>query len=382
VKGVSGRMGIIEALAIGAAAVIGLAAGFGVGRMRPDHGRSGGPVGTLGAGGASIPRQRAGSPDGVADLERQRGIGAEVLPVWAGHIESCRAQMDTAMDALTTKFSGIVQHLDNVLTTSQSQFSDGGHQDVFETSRVRLGDVVGTLDGALERKRQVLEQLEGLLRLNEDMKAMTTEVRRIAAQTHLLALNAAIEASRVGEAGAAFAVVAVEVRQLADLSGSTAQRIGTRAEEVSAAIAMTFSAAEESAHVEATAVTDANEKVQSVLEDLMNLVSGLRDSSNELSGTAEEIKGEIGASLVQFQFQDRIGQTLQHVRDSVLGLREALEPGAEVAGEPGRPLDADAVLEQLAASYTMAEEFAVHGGGAMAAAQASAPVQDSEITFF
>ncbi len=367
-------MGIIEVLAIGAAAVIGLAAGYGAARLRPASGSAPG----FAAGTASIPRPRGAAPElgAGADLERWQEFGDEVPPVWAAHIESCRQQLDSAIGSLTGTFSDIVQHLDSVLSTSQSQLSGGGHQDVFETSRYRLADVVGTLDGALERKRQVLEQLEGLLRLNEDMKAMTTEVRRIAAQTHLLALNAAIEASRVGEAGAAFAVVAVEVRQLADLSGSTAQRIGTRAEEVSAAIAMTFSAAEESAHVEATAVTDANEKVQSVLDDLMNLVSGLRDSSNELSGTAEQIKGEIGASLVQFQFQDRIGQTMEHLRDSVLTLPHVLRPGAEVDGEPGRPLDAAAVLERLQSSYTMAEEFEIHGAGT------PVPVQDSEITFF
>jgi methyl-accepting chemotaxis protein len=376
VKGVSGRMDIIEVLAVGAAAVVGLAAGYAVARLRPAGSLSG--PGAVGLGSLLVPRQRVGPPAvvGGPDLDRWQGFGDEVPPVWAGHIESCRQQLDTAVDSLTGKFSDIVQHLDTVLTTSQSQFADGGQQDVFEISRGRLADVVGTLDGALERKRQVLEQLEGLLRLNEDMKAMTTEVRRIAAQTHLLALNAAIEAARVGEAGAAFAVVAVEVRQLADLSGSTAQRIGTRAEEVSAAIAMTFSAAEESAHVEATAVSDANEKVQSVLDDLMNMVTGLRDSSNELSDTAEQIKGEIGDSLVQFQFQDRIGQTLEHLRDSVLALPGVLRPGAEVTGEPGRPLDATAFLEQLARSYTMAEEFGVHGVGA------PVPVQDSEITFF
>jgi methyl-accepting chemotaxis protein len=303
-------------------------------------------------------------------------FGQAVPPVWAAQVESSRQQMESAVTELTTTFGDIVRMLDTVLASTGLDGGDSGHLQVFEAARDRLGAVVRTLESTLDGKRVLLDELRVLLQLNEDMKSMTAEVARIAAQTHLLALNAAIEASRVGEAGAAFAVVAVEVRQLADLSGSTAKRISERAEQVSAAISNTFLAAEESARVEGTAVADANTKVHSVLDDLLEVVGSLTDSSGQLGQAAQGIRQEISDSIVHFQFQDRIGQTLGHLRDSIESLPPLLEQAAAAPPEELEPLDSRAILDALSSTYTMVEEQLTHEGGTPVA------VQENEITFF
>jgi methyl-accepting chemotaxis protein len=123
-------------------------------------------------------------------------------------------------------------------------------------------------------------------------------------------------------------------------------------------------------------VLDANTNVQSVLEDLLGLVGGLQNSSDELGAAAEGIKDEIAASLVQFQFQDRIGQTLGHVRDSIDSFPHALERARADGPQQIEPLDYVALLDELKESYTMVEEHQVHGSGVPAA------LQEAEITFF
>ena len=316
-----------------------------------------------------------GSEMCIRDRHSLNAFGQDVTPVWSAHVESSRNQMEVAVGELVEKFAGIVGLLESALSSSQFAMADG-HGQVFDTSRARLGEVVSALDSALEMKRRSLEGLRTLMNLNDEMKKMTSEVTRIAAQTHLLALNAAIEAERVGEAGRAFSVVAVEVRQLADLSGGTGRRIGQKSEEVSQAITEAFALAEVDARREETIVADANERVQSVLDDLLGLVAGLKDSSEQLSHAAGGITEEIGQSLVQFQFQDRIGQTLGHLRDCIDQFPRKLEQSLQ--GGPGglEPLDSTALLESLKDSYTMAEEHDVHGSGTPVA------VRETEITFF
>jgi methyl-accepting chemotaxis protein len=350
------------------AAVIAGVAGLGLGGLA---GRQLGGRG--GRGGRPEPEAVCGGVEPLVTSLQE--FGASVTPVWSVHVDTARLQMEEAIGGLVATFGGIVTLLDSALASSRFAVS-GDQAQVFDSSRQRLGGVVDTLDSTLEMKRRTVDGLRVLLGLNEEMRRMTTEVTRIASQTHLLALNAAIEAERVGEVGKAFSVVAVEVRQLADLSGATGKRIGQKAVEVSDAIAAAVATAEAQTEREATMVADANAQVHSVLDDLLGMITSLRDSSEQLGEAARGIQTQIAESLVSFQFQDRVGQVLAHLRDCIAEFPALLADALADAPHDYRGLDVDGAVRRLKSGYTMVEQHQVHASGE------AVTVKETEITFF
>lgn len=316
-------------------------------------------------------------------LTAQQQFGADVVPIWNGHIEASREQMESAVAALSERFSGIVDKLDEAVHTSSLETDsienhNTGLVAVFARSEQDLTAVLASQKAAMGSMVTMLEQVQGLDRFIAELQEMAADVAKIAQQTNLLALNAAIEAARTGELGRGFAVVAKEFRMLSTQSGETGKRIAAKVGVINAAIIDTCRVVQASVKQENHSMLTAQNSIGTVLTDFKNITDALLRSSLLLKNESIGIKSEIGDALVQLQFQDRVSQIMNHVKDNIGHLPAFLQEHCQQYADTGelQPLDSHVLLAELEKTYVMTDQHVIHQGG-----KAAQP-NDTGITFF
>lgn len=312
------------------------------------------------------------SPNADRLREAQFAAGDKLMPIWGHHIETARAQTELAINGLAERFGHLADELkrSTEMSAEVAGSLEGGMDSSFGQAEKGLEFVVNSLQNALQDRDGLLSQINGLDTFVEELDTMAQDVAKIAGQTNLLALNAAIEAARAGEQGRGFAVVADEVRNLSRLSAETGERIGTKVRYIGDAIRSAVNAAQASRGRDSAAVQTSEQTIQSILGEFQELGQKLVASAEALRQSNLEIQSEVEGSLVQLQFQDRIGQMLSHVRDSMSNVAQRMK-SCDV-------LDVPAALQEMEASYAMAEERNNHSHGGSSKAAASG----GDITFF
>ncbi len=123
---------------------------------------------------------------------------------------------------------------------------------------------------------------------SDQIGEIVTTIEEIASQTNLLALNAAIEAARAGEAGKGFAVVADEVRKLAEHSSSATREIGILIKGIQNTVEEAVSAMDQSATEVNNGVVKAN-KAGNVLSDILKAAEAVNEQAEQAANAAEDM---------------------------------------------------------------------------------------------
>jgi methyl-accepting chemotaxis protein len=289
------------------------------------------------------------------DLTAARSLCAEVLPIWARHIETARTQSEDAVVALTARFSGIVSRLETALAVSSGGSERETLASTLDSGRRELADIMQAISAVHTERAALAEQISGLAAYSDELGKMAKDVEAIAFQTNMLAMNAAIEAAHAGERGRGFEVVAREVRNLSNAARETGKNISSRIDLIHGSLRKIVSANEVSAERAESTIRQSQQRVNDVLGRFGELSSGLAGSADKLRQESRKIRGEVEDSLVQLQFQDRVGQILAQVRDSIA---DAADSGAASGGlnEAG----VDELLSRMAGSYTTQEQLLNH----------------------
>jgi methyl-accepting chemotaxis protein len=312
----------------------------------------------------------AALPSGLPVPHAGPAYFTDALPIFARQIENAREQSEQAILALSTRFRGIVASLDGAVAASNRESGDGGKdlKGAMDDGKRQLLKVIEALTTIQGSRAALIKEIRALGVYTEELRDMAKKVEMIAFNTNMLALNAAIEAAHAGgDVGRGFAVVAQEVRHLATASRETGKVIGHKIALINDSLSSILGANERVTERESTAVKDSEERIGSVLEHFGGMTERLLDSAEEFRRESEVIKNEVLESMVQLQFQDRVGQIMSHIAASMVEMRDVSRASE---GAPDLAQRAALYLRQMSERYTTEEQRRIHSG---AAAEAVVP---------
>ena len=230
----------------------------------------------------------------VASAGQKLNENAGQMSTLSTEQEQRSSQVATAAEEMSQTIMDIAQNVNNIAGAAQVTLAvakDG--QGIVDKSVTEVKEIAETVDASSEFVRSLGDR-------SRQIGEIVDVIGDIADQTNLLALNAAIEAARAGEQGRGFAVVADEVRKLAERTANATSEISamikTIQEEVFKAVdSMENASGKVTVGVELSA--HAGEALKNIVEkadELQLMVQQIASATEEMSTTSEEITKDIG----------------------------------------------------------------------------------------
>jgi methyl-accepting chemotaxis protein len=258
----------------------------------------------------------------VSDISSASEVLAKASANQQAHTQSVLVTVEQFSSSLQAMTSRIATHAQTVAESAASveQLSAGVSSIARGAEAVR--ETVSENVASISRgKAKIQSSIDETMRMNESLGRVSTSVREIggrfqqieetlvilqeiAGQTNTLAMNAAIEAAHAGDAGRGFAIVASEVRRLAERSSQFVKEIGSVMTDIGQQI------------VEAVHTAEAGEETsragRSAAEDAQHAVEGIMRSIDRIDKTVDEISRTTGEQA----------QAASHALASIDALRE------------------------------------------------------------
>jgi methyl-accepting chemotaxis protein len=271
-------------------------------------------------------------------VENLRTMIARTVEI-AGGIASASTQLHATSEQIATGAEEVANQTNTVATASEemshtstdiarncsmaAEVAGQTTQSANEGARV-VHDTISGMNIIAERVQQSSRTVEALGARSDQIGQIVGTIEDIADQTNLLALNAAIEAARAGEQGRGFAVVADEVRALAERTTKATREIGEMIKSIQNETREAVRAMGEGVR-EVEKGTESSRKSGQALEDILGRINEVAMQINQIATAAEE------QTATTSEVSMNIQQITEVVHQSARGAEETANAASQLA---------------------------------------------------
>ena len=263
----------------------------------------------------------ANSANQISSSSEQMATGARELSMQINDVASAIEQMT----------STILESSKNATMASQYSKEAG---DIAQEGGKVVSETVDGMNRITDASDKTAKTVQELGNSSTQIGEIVQVINDIADQTNLLALNAAIEAARAGEQGRGFAVVADEVRKLAERTSKATNEIAEKIKGIQSETTLAVSSMQEG-YEEVTKGKELTAKAGTSLSDIIeaakkvgDVINQLATSAEEQSSTAEMISKNIESisSVTNESAEgiEHVARTTEELRNLTMNLREMI----------------------------------------------------------